>query len=123
MFCDDRCDERQSLDKLLAKYLQLEPGNLDQTDIMRKNLEYYQARGGASQMRLLLKAEGVKKCKNRFFELDAEKTLSENLAGKTIVEFPTIYVVYDDVVKEFDVIDSGEYRLMYLISTYNVIII
>lgn len=108
MFCDDRCDERQPLHKLLAKYLEIQPGNPDQTDIMRKNLEYYQARGGASQMRLLLKAEGVKKCKNRFFEMDSDQTLSENLAGKTIVEFPTVYVVYDDFVKEFDVIDSGK---------------
>lgn len=108
MFCDDRCDERLPLHTLLAKYLELQPGNPDQTDTIRKNLEYYQARGGAAKMRLLLKAEGVKKCKNRFFELDAYKSLRENVANKTIVEFPTVYVVYDDVVKEFDVIDSGK---------------
>lgn len=115
MFCDDRCDERHTLDTLLAKYLELQPGNPNQTDTIRKNLEYYQAREGASQMRLLLKAEGVKKCKNRFFELDSEKSLCENLVGKTIVEFPTVYVVYDDVIKEFDLIDSGEFNTIPII--------
>lgn len=110
-FCDNRCDERVTLLELLAKYCDHQPANPDQTDLMRKHLEFYQARGGPAQMRILLKAEGVKKCQNRFFELDVERTLGENLAGKTIVEFPTIYVVYDDVVKEFDLIDSGKYRI------------
>lgn len=122
MFCDDRCDERQSIGQLLDKYLVQQLDNAVQTDTIRKSLEYYQARGGAAQMRILLKGEGIKKCKNRFFELDANKTLGENMVNKTIVEFPTVYVVYDDVVKEFDVIDSGEWNISFITCLITIII-
>lgn len=117
-FTDARCDERRTLRELLAKYV--EPSSTETTTnaddateetlaserLMHNALEFYRARGIA-QMRVLLKAEGIKRSRTRFWELDVAQTLRANLAGKTIVEFPVVYVVYDDVVKEFDVIDSG----------------
>lgn len=56
---------------------------------------------------VLLKAEGIKRCKNRFYRLDVNKTLKENLQDKTLVEYPWIYVSYEDNLEAFDIIDSG----------------
>lgn len=137
---DERCDERWTLGRLLAKYVsvQEEEGDIGAeaeadkdgepsgrlSDAMRKSLTFYRSRGLA-QMRVLLKAEGIKRSRTRFWELDVGRTLAENLSGKTIVEFPVIYVMYDDVVKEFDVIDSGEWffflRSCCIRSSYNLV--
>lgn len=106
MFVDERCNEQIKLGQLVNKYMATNDPN--QSELIRKSLEYYQARG-VSKVRLLLKAEGIKNSKTRFFDLDIEKTLNENLAGKTIVEYPIIYVAYDDIASdEFDIIDSGK---------------
>lgn len=56
---------------------------------------------------VLLKAEGIKRCKNRFYRLDVNKTLKQNLQDKTVVEYPWIYVSYEDTLEAFDIIDSG----------------
>lgn len=39
--------------------------------------------------------------------MDVDRSLAENLKGKTIVEYPVIAVVYEDEVTNFDVIDPG----------------
>lgn len=102
---DEKCSENEKLIDLAEKHLH---PPADKADSNTKNLLYYQSRG-ISGLTFLLKAEGVKKCKNRFFELDVQKTLKENLKGKTLVEYPAFYVVFSDVVRElFDVIDDGE---------------
>lgn len=106
IFTDDACSENDKLNKLLDKYLN--PKSI--VDVPgRKDLEYYQSKG-IDGVKILLKSEGVRKCKNRFYELDCRLNLKENLAGKTIVEFPVIFVVFDDIVKEFDVIGSGMFK-------------
>lgn len=102
---DERADENVLLSDLLNKYL-MATNNV--ITAIPKPLEYYQSRGIAG-IRIFLKAEGIKRCKNRYFELKSNKTLNENLCGKTIVEFPTIFVVYKDIdAYNFDVIDSGK---------------
>ncbi|XP_055630523.1 box C/D snoRNA protein 1 [Toxorhynchites rutilus septentrionalis] len=104
VFVDERCDENEKLYVLLNKYLDATCGG----DIPGKNkLEYYQSRG-LNQIRVLLKAEDVKRCKNRFFELQPKMSLKENLKGKTIVEYPTIYVIFKESCDGFDVIESDE---------------
>lgn len=128
---DAQCDERTPLRQLLQKYVE-EVEEADAAEVLiktaepngdrrpgsgvpaapldaavRKALEFYRSRGLAA-MRVLLKAEGIKRSRTRYWELDVQQSLRTNLADKTIVEFPVVYVVYDDVAKEFDVIDSGE---------------
>ncbi|XP_019533845.3 box C/D snoRNA protein 1 [Aedes albopictus] len=104
LFVDERCDENASLMDLLGKYLEVGNGE----DFTGKNkLEFYQSRG-MSRLRVLLKAEGVKRSKNRFFELKPKKSLKENLKGKTIVEYPVIYVIFKEASDGFDVIESDE---------------
>ncbi|XP_063709964.1 box C/D snoRNA protein 1 [Culicoides brevitarsis] len=101
-FFDDECSETATIGELLEKYLSPESDFVG-----KKQLEFYQAKG-IDNLRVLLKAEGVRKCKNRYYELDYRKSLKENLAGKTIVEFPVIVVVFEEVARELDIIDSDE---------------
>lgn len=70
-----------------------------------KQLDFYRAQG-MSKIRVLLKAEGVKKSHSRHYELDLEKTLKECLANKVVIEYPTIYVVMNHLMDDFEVIDS-----------------
>lgn len=103
---DEKCSENERLVDLAEKHFNPQP---EMANSNTKNLVYYQSRG-IGGLTFILKAEGVKKCKNRFFELDVQKSLKENLKGKTLVEYPAIYVVFSDVVRElFDVIDDGKY--------------
>lgn len=98
-FADERCNENTTMTQLISKYFENDVSSND-------SLAFYRSKGLA-QVALLLKAEGIRNCKKRFFTIDMTKTLGENLKGKTIVEYPVIYVVYDGDAANFDVVDSG----------------
>lgn len=57
---------------------------------------------------ILLKAEGKNMDKERYYPLDFGKTLAENLSGRSIVEYPLIYVVLGDSNDRFNVVKTGE---------------
>uniref|UniRef100_W8BR75 Box C/D snoRNA protein 1 n=1 Tax=Ceratitis capitata TaxID=7213 RepID=W8BR75_CERCA len=103
-YVDERCDEDLTLAQLLDKYV-----NTKNTEIIpqKKSLQYYQS-AGLSQLKLLLKAEGIKCSSTRYYALDVHKTLRANLAGKTLVEFPCIFVSYEEHPAGCDIIDSDE---------------
>ncbi|XP_053684241.1 box C/D snoRNA protein 1 [Sabethes cyaneus] len=104
VFVDERCDENDKLYALLSKYL--DTGTSE--DLPCKNkLEFYQSRD-LNHLRVLLKAEGVKRCKNRYFELKPNLSLKDNLRGKTIVEYPLIYVIFEETSDGFDIIESDD---------------
>lgn len=80
---------------------------------LAKQLEFYRAEG-ANKLRCLLKAEGLKRCKQRYFEMDSEKSLKANLMGKVIIEFPSIHVVMRHSADCFEVVDSdGKFLIMF----------
>uniref|UniRef100_A0A1B6MMI0 Box C/D snoRNA protein 1 n=2 Tax=Graphocephala atropunctata TaxID=36148 RepID=A0A1B6MMI0_9HEMI len=68
-------------------------------------LTYYQA-AGCSAVKLLLKAERTKP--DRYYLLDPTTTLRENLEGKSIVEYPVIYVILNYNLNEFNVLSEEE---------------
>uniref|UniRef100_A0A182TGI7 Box C/D snoRNA protein 1 n=1 Tax=Anopheles melas TaxID=34690 RepID=A0A182TGI7_9DIPT len=70
-------------------------------------LANYQARGVVG-VSLLLKAEGVQKCYDRVTLMNIHDTLRDSLRDKTIVEYPTIYVVLNDQLDQFHIIDSDD---------------
>lgn len=70
-----------------------------------KQLEFYKAHG-MSKLRLLLKAEGLKRNKNRYYDLSMNKTLKANLVGKIIIEYPSISVVMDHSVDGYELVTS-----------------
>lgn len=46
---------------------------------------------------------------SRFYELDVRLSLKENLENKTIIEFPTIYIILNDHSYMYEIIDTGMY--------------
>ncbi|KAH8415369.1 hypothetical protein KR222_005518, partial [Zaprionus bogoriensis] len=104
-FTDTRCDEQQTLAALLAKYLDLQQ---ETARAQQKLLQHHQ-RAGIGQLSLWLRAERVRRSGSRCYALAAHKTLRDNLAGKTLVEFPTIYVSHEQRPPAgFELIDSGK---------------
>lgn len=104
-FVDTQCDEQQTLANLLEKYLDLQH---ETARNQRKLLQHHQS-AGIGQLSLWLRAEGVQRSGSRCYRLEAHKTLRDNLVGKTIVEFPAIYVSYEQKPPAgHDVIDSGK---------------
>lgn len=103
-YVDERCDEDLTLAQLLDKYV-----NVKCAEVVpqKKALEYYQS-AGFNQLKLLLKAEGIKCSRARYYALDIRKTLRANLAGKTLIEFPCIFVSYEENPAGCDIIDSDE---------------
>ncbi|XP_055914846.1 box C/D snoRNA protein 1 [Eupeodes corollae] len=104
VFVDKKCCEDETLGTLLDKYV-----NEQNPEVVprKKCLEYYQSEG-IGNLIILLKAEGVKRSRNRFYRLDCSKTLRDNLAGKVLVEYPCIHVIYDKNNFDLDIIDSDD---------------
>ncbi|XP_072764854.1 box C/D snoRNA protein 1 [Anoplolepis gracilipes] len=70
-------------------------------------LQFYRA-AGLTSIKVLLKAEKVKKPSSKFYELDLTLTLKENFENKIIVEFPTLYVIMKDHSDMYEIIDTEE---------------
>lgn len=70
-----------------------------------RQLDFYRAEG-VSKLRVLLKAEGLKNCNSRFYEMNPKKSLNANLKGKIIIEYPTVHVLMEHSAENFDIIPS-----------------
>lgn len=104
-FIDEKLNENENLSKILEKYLN---PNENSVNPSLKYLEFYQSRG-ISNLKILLKSEGIRKCSNRFYELDIKKNLKENFENKIIVEYPIIYIIFNDITdNNYELIDSDD---------------
>ncbi|XP_066584302.1 box C/D snoRNA protein 1 [Prorops nasuta] len=74
---------------------------------LSEKLQYYKS-AGICGLKVLLKAENIEKSDYRFHELDPTETLTENLANKTIIEFPTIYVVLKDHAQCYEIVECDD---------------
>lgn len=93
--------ETEPLAKLVNIYLDPKECN----PLYQDKLQYYQS-AGIRGILLLLKAE--QKPGTRFHQLDSSLSLKDNLKEKTVIEFPTIYVVLKDHKDAFDILGPGE---------------
>ncbi|XP_072935390.1 box C/D snoRNA protein 1 [Epargyreus clarus] len=98
-FVDEKCPEHTKLSRLLDKYLNPDALPFEGS----KSLGYYKS-AGFNGVKILLRAEKVKRSAKKFFELDPSESLMENLSGKCIVEFPIIFVVLKDHAYNFEII-------------------
>ncbi|KAH8250512.1 hypothetical protein KR038_008560 [Drosophila bunnanda] len=90
-FVDARCHEDETLADLALKYVDLQ----QETALNhRKRLARHQT-AGIGQLSFWLRAEGVPRSARHCYALEAVTPLGTNLAGKTVIEFPTIYVSYE----------------------------
>ncbi|XP_015599181.1 box C/D snoRNA protein 1 [Cephus cinctus] len=113
---DDRLLESERLSNLVEKVIdpietskdkKLDIEELNVKMILSDRLQFYRA-AGLPGIKVLLKAEMVQKSDTRFYELDVTLTLKENLEKKTIIEFPTLYVILRDHLDMYEIIDSDE---------------
>jgi hypothetical protein len=93
--------ETEPLAKLVNVYL--DPKECE--PLYQDKLQYYQS-AGLRGILLMLKAE--QKQGTRFYQLDTSLTLKDNLKEKTVIEFPTIYVVLKDHKDAFDILGPDE---------------
>nr|CAD7428052.1 unnamed protein product [Timema monikensis] len=100
---DERLGENVRIGSHVNKYL--DPAVCDLS--LREHLQFYQS-AGLSGVHLMLKAEKVPKVGVWYYELDPALTLKENLAGKCVIEFPTVYVVLEHHKHLFETLDSDE---------------
>nr|CAD7420280.1 unnamed protein product [Timema poppensis] len=100
---DERLGENVRIGSHVNKYL--DPAVCDLS--LREHLQFYQS-AGLSGVHLMLRAEKVPKAGVWYYELDPALTLKENLAGKCVIEFPTVYVVLEHHKHLFETLDSDE---------------
>ncbi|KAI9582234.1 box C/D snoRNA protein 1 [Glossina fuscipes] len=103
-YIDERCDEEKYLWELLDKYVN--PNCLELVP-EKRILEYYQSKG-MQNIKVMLKAEEVKRSRNRYYLLNVNQTLKANLAKRTIVEYPLVYISYEELPEGLDIIDSDD---------------
>lgn len=70
-----------------------------------KQLDFYRAES-VQNLRVFLKAEGLKKSNKRYYEMDKEKSLRTNLSGKILIEYPTLHIVFNHSADDYDLIAS-----------------
>ncbi|KAK2150802.1 hypothetical protein LSH36_387g00041 [Paralvinella palmiformis] len=75
--------------------------------VIRHTLKPYVA-DGTDHVNVFMKVEGLQANCIRYYEFDKEKSLSDNLEGKLVVEFPTVYVVLSDKADQFTLLRDGE---------------
>ncbi|KAI0216716.1 hypothetical protein LSAT2_031323 [Lamellibrachia satsuma] len=99
----DRVDEGQCLDDVLKKFLH--PTESD--PVIQQHLKMY-SRAGGNGVRVFMRQEGLPANCIRYDELDVMKTIQENLAGKTVFEYPTFHIVLKDRAENYtDKLDVG----------------
>lgn len=76
-----------------------------------KQMEFYKAHG-LSKLRVLLKAEGLKRNQNRYYDLNAKKSLKSCLRGKVVIEYPSISVLMDHCIDGYDLIMSDGKKII-----------
>ena len=79
--------------------------------VENKQLEFYKAQG-KSKLKVLLKAEGLKRNQNRYFDLNINKSLKSNLSGKVVIEYPSISVLMDHCTDGYELIMSDGKKTM-----------
>eukprot|EP00053_Salpingoeca_punica_P022434 m.214460 g.214460 ORF g.214460 m.214460 type:complete len:382 (-) comp34757_c0_seq1:206-1351(-) len=90
-------------DLLLREFCEVKKTNSSR----RIRVEPYFRDGAVDKLRLLLRAEGVKSSGSpSFYEVDPLKSLQDNLAGKTVVEYPTLRVCMPHEVSKLEILPS-----------------
>lgn len=102
---EERCCETSLMTELITKYF-------DYTNSIASLAEY--RTHGLNSVALLLKAEGIRKSQNRFYNMDMTKTLKENLFKKVIVEYPVVNVIFNSQIQNYDIINDGKFSLYFI---------
>uniref|UniRef100_UPI0035900D9F box C/D snoRNA protein 1 n=1 Tax=Myxine glutinosa TaxID=7769 RepID=UPI0035900D9F len=95
-----RIPEDQTLRSILTEYI--DPKIAD--PIVRQRLKVYCATDSSS-VQLFMKVEGQRADTVRYYKLEMDKTLVQNLARKTILEYPTVHVVLPSSAQAYHLLE------------------
>lgn len=97
---DEKVPEDSKLGAALQKYF------TEQEDVVvQEKLKFYQS-AGLNNVKVFLKAEEVSG--KKFYELDLDESIKDNLHGKVIIEYPIIHVVLKSHSDCYEVVDAGK---------------
>lgn len=97
---DENVPEDSKLGAVLQKYF-----TKQEDGVVQDKLRYYQS-AGLNNIKLFLKAEEVSG--NKFYELDLDESLKDNLRSKTVIEYPIIHVVLKSHGDCYEIASSGK---------------
>lgn len=95
---DSRVDEAMCLGEVLKSHLIFEAGKA----VQHHKLKPYSV-AGLEGLRILMRREKSQANKVEYYELDTTSTLCDQLAGKTITEFPTFIVVSQEEAMSYNI--------------------
>lgn len=102
-FFEHNVNENISLSKILANYL--DPASSD--PIKRQRIKLYIQAGGLEKVKVLIQSKPFEEVEKRGYHvLDVNKSLSENLVGTYIVEFPTLIVILAEKLCDYKIIEN-----------------
>ncbi|CAC5420736.1 Box C/D snoRNA protein 1 [Mytilus coruscus] len=100
-YIDTRVSEKSIFKDLLKKYI--DPTESD--PVYRQKLKEY-TKKGLDECNLYMKVEGHPANDLRYFMLDKDKSILDNLEGITVVEYPIIYVEFGDC-SQYTLMEKG----------------
>uniref|UniRef100_A0A8C3GPP7 Box C/D snoRNA protein 1 n=1 Tax=Cairina moschata TaxID=8855 RepID=A0A8C3GPP7_CAIMO len=106
-----RVPEDKTLTDILKPYI--DPVESDPVDCQR--LKIY-TMSPQSDVQILMKIENRKQNSIRYNELDASRSLLENLKNKVIIEYPTLFVVLKKLKNDMVVLGQGKHIFIYCYS-------
>ncbi|XP_069837662.1 box C/D snoRNA protein 1 [Dendropsophus ebraccatus] len=89
-YTEKRVPENKTLNEILKKYI--DPAESDPT-IRQRLKEYVRS---PADVKVFMVAEKKAPGPVRYYEMDANKTLQQNLTNKTILEYPTLHLTLKD---------------------------
>uniref|UniRef100_A0A8D2MLQ5 Box C/D snoRNA protein 1 n=1 Tax=Zonotrichia albicollis TaxID=44394 RepID=A0A8D2MLQ5_ZONAL len=95
-------------DKTLADILKPYIDPVESDPVVCQRLKIYTA-SPQSDVRILMKIENRSRNSVRYNELDASRSLLDNLKGKVIIEYPTLFVVLKTLKNDMVVLGQGEH--------------
>uniref|UniRef100_A0A8V5G3G8 Box C/D snoRNA protein 1 n=1 Tax=Melopsittacus undulatus TaxID=13146 RepID=A0A8V5G3G8_MELUD len=108
--------ERVPDDKTLADILKPYIDPVESDPVVCQRLKIYTV-SPQSDVQILMKIENRKQNSVRYYELDASRSLLDNLKGKVIIEYPTFFVVLKTLKNDMVILGQGKYLfpvLLYL---------
>uniref|UniRef100_A0A8C3K9Y9 Box C/D snoRNA protein 1 n=1 Tax=Calidris pygmaea TaxID=425635 RepID=A0A8C3K9Y9_9CHAR len=94
-------------DKTLADILKPYIDPVESDPVVCQRLKIYTA-SPQSDVRILMKIENRRQNSVRYNELDASRSLLDNLKGKVIIEYPTLFVVLKTLKNDMMVLGQGK---------------
>uniref|UniRef100_A0A8C8RCT5 Box C/D snoRNA protein 1 n=1 Tax=Pelusios castaneus TaxID=367368 RepID=A0A8C8RCT5_9SAUR len=106
-FTIKRVPEDQTLGEILKPYLDPEESD----PVIRQRLKIYTI-SPQSDVQILMKIENRQHNSVRYDELDARKSILDNLKDKVVIEYPTLHVVLKKLKNNMVVLGQGKHKFI-----------